>query len=993
MTKKFFYFLIILLNIKILFAQTSSEVYNNALREFNNGNYIKANELFNKFFQNYKYNDELFASAKFYSAESFYYVNKLNEAISEFEYLVNEFKYTNYRDKSLYYLGIIYNKLGDYKLSRDRLKKLIDDYPNSENYGSALYWIGESYTAENNLNEAVNFFKDAISSKRNNTFIDYTIYALANTYEQIGDYKNAVTYYDELLTYYRQSPLVSSAQIRIGICYFKLGDYDSSILELNSPEIAELPVDKQSEALYLLGNSYYRVSEYEKAINTYLSLIKKYPDNKIIREVKYSLAWSFFQQKKYNEAFHIFDELSTDEDSIAINSFYWKGEVKRYLGFNDDALEIFQNFINTFPENKMNSLVKYQMGLIYYNNKNYNLANQYLSQATNTLDVSVKTKAFTLLGELELNKNNFPLALKYFQTVTVYNDNEVDNQLKLRALLGQGISLYYLNDYDKSISILNSLIESNPNFEHNKVYFYLAESYFAKSNFSKALEYYNKISTDDKLLDNLSIYGKAYCYFNLQDYANASFHFQNFVDKYYYDDKIVEAKIRLADSYFADKKLNEAIKLYQELLQQRGKVQNKDYINYQYALALFRNNNPSRAIEELSNIIQNYSNSPYYSNALYLIGWIHFQQGNFEAAIENYRNLIYFSPRSNLVPIAYYSIGDAFYNMGLYDSAIVNYNIILNYYPNSSYVFDAINGIQYCYVAMNNIKRAVSVIDDFVLKNPNINFADELFLKKGEIYYSQRLYEQAKSSYKEFIVYYPNSKFVPIAYYWIGKSAQNLNQTNEAILNFRKVFDNYSNNDIATSAVIELGNIYIEQKSYNNAINLYSEAFKKIKDTQRLAELKYTQGKTYLLINDEASAYDVFEEVILYHNKNIFADKSRIELGILDLKAKRFQNAEKYFQDLISRRTDDIGAEAQYYLGVSYFNQNKINDAITSFVRTINVYSAFDEWVTKSYLKLGECYVKLGDKNKAREMFRTVITKHRGDMYGKEAQQQLNKIK
>ncbi len=980
-------------NFEILFAQNSSEVYTNALREFNNGNYIRANELFNQFFHDYKFNDELYASAKFYSSEAFYNINKLNEAIPGFEFLVNEFRYTNYRDKSLYRLGLIYNKLGDYHLSRDKLKTLINEYPKSEYYGSALYWIGENYADENNLEEAVNFFKDAISNKRNNTFIDYTIYALANTYEQMGDYKNAATYYDELLTYYRNSPLASSAQIRIGICYFKLGDYDSSILELSNPEIAELPIDKQSEVLYLLGNSYYRVGEYDNASNTYLNLIRNFPSTKILREVKYSLAWSLFQQKKYNEAFNIYDELSNGEDSIAINSFYWKGEVKRYLGLEDDALEIFQNFINTFPENKMNNLVQYQMGLIYYNKKNFNLANQYLLQATNTLDISVKAKAFTLLGEIELNKKNFPLALKYFQTVNSYKDNEIDDQLKLRSLLGQGIAYYYLNEYDKSISTLTLLSEKNPNFEHNKINFYIAESYFAEDKFSKALEYYNGISSDDKFIDNQAIYGKAYCYYNLKDYANASYHFQNFEDKYYYDDKIADVKIRLADSYFADKKINEAIALYQELLQQRERVQNKDYINYQYALALYRNNSASRAIDELTKLLENYPNSHYYSNALYLIGWIHFQQGDYYAAVENYRNLIYFAPRSNLVPIAYYSIGDAFYNIGQYDSAIVNYNIILNYYPNSSYVFDAINGIQYCYIAMNNFKKAVSIIDDFVLKNPNTSFADELFFKKGEIYYSQKLYEQAKNSYKEFIAYYPNSKFVASAYYWVGKSTQNLNQMDEAILNYRKIFNNYPTSDIAASAVIELGNIYIEQKKYKDAINLYSEASNKLKNSPRLAELKYMQGKTYLQMNDEASAYDIFEEVILYHDQNIFADKSRIKLGIIDLKAKRYENAQKYFQDLINKRTDDIGAEAQYYLGVLYFNQNITNDAITSFVRVVNVYSAFDEWVTKSYLKLGECYLKLGDKNKAREMYRTVITKHHGDSFGREAQSQLNKIR
>src|ERR1035437_1534231 len=95
----------------------------------------------------------------------------------------------------------------------------------------------------------------------------------------------------------------------------------------------------------MLANSYYRVQEYAKAEKTYIEIIQNYPSASIEREVRYGLAWTYFQQKKYNDAFQVFNSLSDDTDSLAVKSFYWKGESKRYAGQESDALDIYFQFL------------------------------------------------------------------------------------------------------------------------------------------------------------------------------------------------------------------------------------------------------------------------------------------------------------------------------------------------------------------------------------------------------------------------------------------------------------------------------------------------------------------------------------------------------------------------------------------------------------------------------------------------------------------------
>lgn len=968
-----------------------NDFYAKAYQAYLEKDYAKASEYFSLFRKDYLVLDEFLASAIYYQGEAFSNSGQYDEAITSYRYVINNFTFSNFRDKATYKVGLLYYEKHDYTSAQDFFLQLNDDYPNSEFYGSSLYWIGEANTRLNKVEEAINYFKEAISYKQTNKFVDNSIYSLARLYEEIGDFTNAVTYYDELLSFYRESPLASQAQIRIGICYFHLKEYDSSILELSNPLVKQLPPEKQSEALYLLANSYYRVGEYANAEKVYREVIQKYPASSFIREVKYAHAWSIFQQKKYLDAFKLFSVLSLDDDSIGVKSFYWKGEAKRYAGNEREALIIYEDFLKKCSESELVSSALYQIGVLLYTSGEYEKAAVALSKGVNTKDAEVRAKILTMLGEIELQKKRYQSALQYFNKI---KESEIEDQLLVwRGLLGKGITLYYLNNYDEALSVLSDLDFRAPNFESAKVTFYLAECFFAKKDFSQALSNYNKVSTDEIALQSLTLYGKAYCYFNQKDYTNASFFFSDFIKRFPQSEKVVDAKIRMADSYFADKSYAEASNAYAELLKVKNGIKAKDYVSFQYALALYRSGSVQKAIAQLDEFKSQYAKSSYYENALYLSGWIKFQQNNFDGAIVKYRSVLEELPNSKMAALIQYSIGDAFYNLGNYDSAIVSYETVITNYPNSTHVFDALNGIQYCYVAKGEMDKAIQLIDNYVSENPTANFADQLYFKKGELFYNQRDYEKARLSYKDFITYFSGSKYIPNAYYQIGKCEQFLNNLDEAVQNYKVIFNSYKQSEIAPGAVIELGNVYAQQKKFDQALSLYDKAIETYRNTSRISELLFMKGDTQVKKNDPAAAYDVFEEVAMYYPTTIFADKAKLEMGLIELKKKRFENADKLFLELVTKRTDDIGAKAQYSYGVSLLDQGKTQNAITAFVRVINVYQLYDEWMVKSYLRLGDAYLKMNDKNKAKEMYRTVISTHRGDEYGKEAQQKLRSIK
>lgn len=982
---------ILLLFVPFILAQDLTEKFNDAMDAYNNKLYAEAFKIFDEVVRNYGIEDELYASARFYAANSLLNLGKKEESTSGFEFIVNGIVWSKFREESLFKLGLIYYELNRFALSRKNFLILVYQYPNSEYVGSSMYWIGESYSAEGRLDDAIEFLTQAIEDKAANRFRDHSLYALASVYEKRKDYQNAVKYYDQLLTYHSNSPLALQAQVRIGVCYFYLKDYYNSILELNNPILRELPKENLSEALYLLANSHYRVEEYSDAEKTYSEVIENFPKSEVYRNSQYGLAWSLFQQSKFNEALQIFNLLSEGDDSIAVKSLIWKGECRRYAGRTNEALTIFQNFLSKYPDDPSVPLVESLIGLLYFDESKYDLSTQYLTNATSSEDPLTRAKAFTMMGEIELRNKNYIKAQANYEPAVRISSTESD--VHLRALLGLGVSKYHLGDYDQAVKNFRQAETLDPAFEQDKINFYMAESYFSLGKYQEALSRYNNIKSNDEEYKKQVMYSKGYCQFNLGSYSNAAYQFAEFVESYPSDIRMTDAKLRLADSYFGAKNFSAASKIFKEIFQS-GKYSSDDpYAYYQYAQALYKSGESNSAIAEFRNLQKKFPDSKYGESSLFTVGFIRFQEGEFEEAINDYRTVMRVYKKSSLAPAVYYSIGDAYFNLGQYDSAIVNYRNVLTKYPSSEYVFDAINGMQYSYVAMGKSSEAISLIDRYVSQNPNLKLSDQIFFKKGEIYYSQRDYENAKLSYQEFLAKYRNSSFVPEAYYWLGKSSQNLKQDDEAIFYFNKVFDSYPGSESAAVSVIELGKMYEAQNNFQASIDVLERATSKLKDSPRLPEVLFLKGTAYIKIEDMQKAYGTFEELAMYHRETIFADRAKIEMGLIDLAISRFDEANKNFLDVAGRRTDDLGARAQYHYGLSLFEQGKYSEAVSALVRVRTVFSQYEPWLSRSYLLLGDCYVKMNDKRQAEEMYRVVVTKHKGNELGEEARQKINKLK
>lgn len=973
----------------LLYAQTSMDITGRAMKLYNDSLYAQAYGAFEKISSEGGLSEDLMSVSKYYMANCLLRLGQTDGAISSFEDFVKSYPFSKFRDQAIFKLGSLYFAKADYFHSREKFNILIDLYPNSDYTGTAYYLIGQSFIEQKKFLEAEDYFLQAIGSEANNKYQDYSIYSLAYVYEKEKSYRKAVKYYTQIIDYYDESKLLPEAQRRLGICYYSLKEYDSALLELQDSKLAGLPESEALEAKLIIANSYFRLKDYKNAQNAYQGIIEKYQSPKTENEARYSLGLINFQTANYDGAYKIFSSLANNaEDSTRQKALYWGAESKRYSGKKEEAMNLYRQFVASYPESSLLAKVRFSMASLYYGQGQDSKSEELLLTEENLADKADDAKSSILLGEIHLKNKKFNDAKAAFEKALKMGT--VEKSLRQRASLGLGASLFYLENYDEAIKALTVLDDEN--FEKDRVNFYLAECFSQKGDYGQALKHYQKVSPQNKEIQEQSLYGKAYAYFNQGDFANSSYYFNEFVQKYPNSQDFNDARLRLADSYYAIEKFDKAGEIYSEIFL-NGKPDLKDDLAYyQYGQALFRSGKSQDAIKILRDLQVKFPSSKYSESAQYLVGWIYFKSNSFQNAIDEYHKALEMFPSTTLKPTLYYSIGDTYFNMEKYDSAVANYSHVVDSYPDSKYVLDAINGIQYSYIAQDRPAEASAYIEKYLAGNPNSSIADQIYYKKGEIFYNLGNYSGAKLAFQDFISKYPSSQLDAQAYYWLGKSCSNLSDLEAAEESFRKLLSDYASSEVTIDAAVELGGMKEKAKDYKGAAGIYDAIIKKSPNSERTPELMFLLAQDQLLDKNQAQAYSVFSDIIKYYDGSIFADKAKVEVGKLELSRKSYESAESILTEVCQTKTDDIGAQAQYYLGVTYFDQNRYDDAISAFVRVKNVFQDFPPWYVKSLLKLGDSYLAVKDRARAKEIYLLVENINSKDEFGKEARAKLKKL-
>ncbi|MBI4536271.1 MAG: tetratricopeptide repeat protein [Ignavibacteriae bacterium] len=215
---------------------------------------------------------------------------------------------------------------------------------------------------------------------------------------------------------------------------------------------------------------------------------------------------------------------------------------------------------------------------------------------------------------------------------------------------------------------------------------------------------------------------------------------------------------------------------------------------------------------------------------------------------------------------------------------------------------------------------------------------------------------------------------------------------NEAIQSFNSVINSYRSSPLASASMLELGLLYADQGKYIEAANTFDKLEQQFAGTESAMRASYEKAVAYHAAKEVAKAEAQFRLVAEKHKGSLYGDKGMIGIGIIRQQREQYGDAIAAFTEVAGRRTDEVGAEAQYRIGETLFKQQLYKDAVTALLRVKYVYPSSRDYIARAYLKIGECYEKVSDKGKAREAYQTVLKTHKEDEFGREADKKMKEL-
>ena len=103
-------------------------------------------------------------------------------------------------------------------------------------------------------------------------------------------------------------------------------------------------------------------------------------------------------------------------------------------------------------------------------------------------------------------------------------------------------------------------------------------------------------------------------------------------------------------------------------------------------------------------------------------------------------------------------------------------------------------------------------------------------------------------------------------------------------------------------------------------------------------------------------------------------------------------SAESYFQKVIVKSTNVVGAESQYQVAFIQFKNNKLKEAEDLCFKVADNYSSYEYWVIKAYLLLADIYLVNKNTFQAKATLESIIENAEDATLKQEATNKLNSI-
>ncbi|WP_185152586.1 tetratricopeptide repeat protein, partial [Fulvivirga aurantia] len=828
-----------------------------------------------------------------------------------------------------YELGNFYFKDKKYNKATEYLSKVRLSLIGKEKRNETRFKLGYAHFAQREFDEAITFF-NALKDQSGkyepaaNYYAGYIAYEQGNLDAAVKDLKKAE----------QDDAYKSVVPAMLADLYYKQGRYDE-LLAYSDKVLNGGTRVNQGDFYLLAAEAHTQKGNYDRAVAFYDKYVEGIQNPPI--EVHYRVGYANFKAGNNDKAITHLKQAASTTDEIGTYASYYLGIAYLKEGNKIYAITAFDNARRTDVNSELSEESAYQYAKLSYD---LDRVEESIAGARAFLERYPKSKHVEEVGDIlsdaYLNTNNYNLAIEYIEGVP--NPNVRQQEVCQKATFLKGMELFNKGEYRNAIGLFDKSLK----FDHSKKYRAMAglwagEAYSVGKRYEQAIPYYQKAlwtgidKSDESILKTR--YGLGYAYYNTKQYSKAREQFSEYIRNSsqgeagdFYDD----ALLRLADTHYVSKNYNEALSFYQRAIKTNS-VDN-DYARLQAGTVLGIQGSTEAAIEQFNYIITNYGQSRYLDDALFQKAQLNFEKGNYEEAVKNFTALIQRKPSSQFVPYAYMRRASSNYNLKAYDKSINDYVKVLDKYNTHSVAEEALLPLQEVLNLQGRSSEFNGYLSSYKQANPDKKGLESVEFETAKNQYFNLAYEKSISSFKSFIQDYPNSGKRSEAKYYIAESYYRLNENENALEYYNELLASGSFEPMS-KIINRIGELEFENGRYENATYFYY----KLVDAARTKKEQYYAWAGLMESYFNLKKYDSvahYANIILEKgNVNISSqNKASLYLGKAAYARGDYEVAKDEFLNTLNTAKDVHGAEAQYMLGLLFYNNKEHQKSIEALI-------------------------------------------------------------
>ncbi|WP_276132047.1 tetratricopeptide repeat protein [Polluticoccus soli] len=724
---------------------------------------------------------------------------------------------------------------------------------------------------------------------------------------------------------------------------------------------------------------------------------------KIRKEDLYEMAYSYYRVNEWQNAIDKFKPLSSTRDSLGQTAMYLLGDAYLKTSDKKSARNAF-SFAADMPFNPGQQQAALLLASkLSYETGHYDKATANINTLLSNFPRSPYTdEAKTLLSSLLLKTSNYEEAYTALQGVTNRDHNYWATLQKVAyGYAIQQIQAGNLSEADRLLS--ESLQQPKDDRYEAAANFWKSELAYRMQRFGEVTGYAQKYLNATLVRDDVrylsasatpqnAYLNMGYAAMQLRDFSSAQGYFGRAQQSQDNDASyLLTATLREADAVFMQKDYARALALYDKVI--AGNSPEADYAKFQKSKLLGLQGKNAERATLLQSLINATPSSAYAADSRYELALTYIEQNSYQQAVTMLMPLTEALDRREMAPKAWMKIGFAHQQLNETDKAISAYKHVVTEFPSSEERPAALDALKSLYIENNQPNAYATLLEENNISSEGDLSLDSTFYSAAEAQYAAGKYSNAKQSLAQYLQRYPNGIFSAKAHYYKAESHMQLKENKEALAEYDLVLS-AAGNDFTENSARKAAALALQNKDYSSAHRYYTV----LRGAAASSESKIQAYNGLMLSSYELGKYDKATAYADTLSQQPGLDENMLSTVAL-YKARSLQRNNKTDEALAAYKkaeTSKVGAvaaEARYRISEIYLKQGKLPEAETAANNTIKLSAGNDYWIVKSYILLADVLAQQKDYFNAKATLQSIVKNTKIAELKQEASAKLEQVK